>query len=320
MTLKHLYNRKDKSLLLEELNAESFERRAASFYRYTHIENPCDFRNRLYASLYPLNVFGRIYVAKEGINAQLSFPEHFNGKFIETLNTFNELKSIYLNEGLTDGHKAFFKLTIKVKKKIVADGLDDQSLIHAPDAKHLDPMDFHQKLGESDSIVVDVRNDYECDTGHFENALCPKGNTFSQVLPELVNTLKPLKDKNILIYCTGGIRCEKAGKYFKQHGLENVFQLRGGILNYIRTVQNHDVPSKYLGNLFVFDGRMAEKTVVKKISHCEFCDELFDVHSDCANVQCHRLMLQCETCKVRMDACCSSQCQQLLNQDMLKAS
>jgi UPF0176 protein len=306
--MKPLHNIKSRQQLRKELAQEDFQRRVCSFYRYHAIEEPYVFRNSLYRKWEPLKVFGRIYVAHEGINAQISVPQPQWDAFVASLDAFEPTKAIFVNTAVTHANDAFLKLDIKVREKIVADGLQEDIFSISERGQHLDPIAFHEKMSQEDVLVVDTRNDYECEIGHFENALTPTSKTFRDVLPELKEKLAENKDKEILMYCTGGIRCEKASAYFKKHGFTQVYQLQGGIINYLHQTKQKGLSSKFHGSNFVFDGRMAEPIDAQKLGRCITCDAPFDKHVDCANQRCHRLMVQCDQCSQQLHACCSQSC------------
>ena len=312
--MKVLHNQKSREELLRLLKAEDFPRKAASFYRYFHIEDPQTFRDDLYRAWFSLKVFGRVYVSREGINAQLSVPNHEWTSFEASLKRFKDLENVFLNHSLTSGEKAFIKLDVRVRERVVADGLEDLIFETSSPGRSLDPIAFHKALQEKDVVPVDVRNFYECETGRFDKAICPTSEFFSDVLPELKERLTLYRNRKLLLYCTGGIRCEKAGAYLKHEGYENVFQLRGGIINYLRETRKAKIASYFQGNLFVFDGRMAEQTVGKTISHCHQCQKPYDIHSDCAFVECNRLMIQCSNCAEMYNGCCSVECQEILKE------
>lgn len=306
--MRPLYNIYSREELRKQRSAETFVRKICSFYRYTLIDNPTQFRNDLYQAWDKLNIIGRTYIASEGINAQLSVPEPHWEAFLHSLEVFPYTEKMFVNEGLTEGNDAFLKLDVKVRDKIVADGIEEDIFEVSEKGTHLDPLSFHQKLDDPNVIVVDTRNDYECEIGHFENALLPESENFRDVLPELAIKLKDKKKDPILMYCTGGIRCEKASAYFKRHGFENVFQLQGGIINYLRETKKEGLPSKFHGSNFVFDGRMAEPIDEKNLGTCISCGAPYNKHVDCANVRCHKLMVQCENCATSLKSCCSKAC------------
>ena len=148
--------------------------------------------------------------------------------------------------------------------------------------------------------------------GHFKNAVTPDVDTFRDSLDIIEADLKNHKeDKNLVMYCTGGIRCEKASAYFKHKGFKNVFQLEGGIIEYTRQVKEKNLENKFLGQNFVFDDRRAERISEDVVAHCHQCGQPFDVHTNCANEACHLLFIQCDTCKEKMENCCSTACMEI---------
>lgn len=311
--MKQLRNLVERKKLMQQVRNEPFQRKIISFYRYMPIEDPQAFRDELYLTWLPLDILGRIYVAHEGINAQMAIPESKWDAFLETLIKFSILKDIFINEAADQPAYAFFKLDIRSRKKIVVDGLEENVFEKTTPGQHLAPEQFHEMVGQKNTIVVDARNYYECDIGHFENAILPKSKTFSQVLPELEELLEEHRDKNILMYCTGGIRCEKASAFLRSKGFEKVFQLQGGIVNYIKQIKQKFLESKYIGSMYVFDERMAEKSTEEKIGTCQHCKAPHSTHSNCGHIHCHKLMIQCPSCSEKFDGCCSEDCIQKKN-------
>ncbi len=305
---KGLRNKLSKEQALEKLNAESFFRKTVSFYRYVIIDNPEQFRDKLFEKWNALNCLGRIYVAREGINAQMNVPEHHWNDFIKCLHSFQELKEIPLKIAVEDDGKSFFKLTVKVRDQIVADGLAIDEYDVTDVGQHLNAEEWNKAIDEG-AIVVDMRNHYESEIGHFENAICPQSETFKEELPEVKEMLKGKEDKKVLLYCTGGIRCEKTSAYLKHHGFEDVNQLYGGIIDYARQLnEDKKLPNKFKGKNFVFDERLAERISDEVISHCHQCGTLADTHVNCKNVNCNLLFIQCANCQEEHQKCCSSEC------------
>ena len=309
-----LYNKlsaKERTHLIE--TAEK-ERLTLSFYQYAQIGNPNLFRDYLFLHWNPLEVLGRIYVAKEGINGQLSLPAENFETFKEHLDQIDFLKDIRLNIAVEQDNKSFLKLTVKVRDKIVADGLDDETFDVTQKGKHVNAEEFNKLLENENTICVDMRNHYESEIGHFQNAVTSDVDTFRDSLPLIENELAPHKEeKNILMYCTGGIRCEKASAYFKHKGFKKVFQLEGGIIEYARQIKSEDLENKFLGKNFVFDERKGERISKEIISKCHQCGAPSDVHVNCDNQACHLLFIQCESCQEKMKTCCSSDCQDIIN-------
>ena len=307
-----LYNKlssKERATLIDQSNKE---RITLSFYQYAKILDPKPFRDQLFIKWDSLDVLGRIYVANEGVNAQLSIPKENFQEFERHLKSISFFKNTSLNIAFEHDNKSFLKLKIKVRGKIVADGLNDKTFDVTNTGIHLDAVEFNKIAKKEDSIIVDMRNHYESEIGHFKNAIKPDVNTFRESLDLIENDLKNHKeDKNLIMYCTGGIRCEKASAYFKHKGFKNVFQLKGGIIEYAKQVTDKKLKNNFIGKNFVFDERRAEKISEDIISQCHQCGSAFDIHTNCANDACHLLFIQCKDCKNKMNNCCSDKCKQI---------
>jgi len=303
-----LYNRVNRDVLKNKIKEDNTPRTTISFYRYVILHNVQLTRDKLFTDFSELGILGRIYVAHEGINAQFSVPTNNLQNLIDYLNTDERFKNMPLKIAVEDDGKSFYKLAIKVRNKIVADGLDDDSYDVTNVGKHLTAKEFNNAMENTDTIVVDMRNQYESEIGHFKGAITPDVDTFREELPLVVNQLKDKKDKKILLYCTGGIRCEKASAYFKHHGFEDVNQLHGGIIDYAKQVKEQALENKFVGKNFVFDDRLGETISGEVISKCHQCGNAADTHTNCANAECHLLFIQCESCKQKMKNCCSNRC------------
>lgn len=308
-----LYNKYDKSTLRKKLEQENFKRRTLSFYRYVILENTEALRDELYDEWQSLGVLGRVYIAREGINAQVSVPEHNFEIFSAKLYQREAFKDIPFKTAVEDDSKSFLKLIVRIKQKIVADGLNDDAFDVTNVGKHLTAKEFNEAMESEDTIVVDMRNQYESEVGHFENAICPDVDTFKEELPHVLEELQDKKDKKILLYCTGGIRCEKASAYFKHHGFEDVNQLHGGIIDYVRQIREEGLPSRFIGKNFVFDDRLGERITPDVIASCHQCGKPCDNHTNCANDDCHLLFIQCDACKEKFENCCTPACQEIIH-------
>ena len=309
MQLYNTLSAKERAELIEKAGKD---RLTLSFYQYAKIKNPQEFRDQLFIVWDKLDVLGRIYVAIEGINGQLSLPADRFNEFKTHLDTIDFLKDIRLNIAVEQDNMSFLKLKVKVRNKIVADGLNDNTFDVTNKGVHVGAEKFNELIEDKKTVLVDMRNHYESEIGHFKNAVTPDVDTFRESLDIIENDLKDHKeDKNLVMYCTGGIRCEKASAYFKHKGFKNIYQLEGGIIEYTRQVKDQDLDNKFMGQNFVFDDRRAERISDDVIAQCHQCGESFDVHTNCANDACHLLFIQCEKCKQEMDNCCSTTCKDI---------
>ncbi|WP_223550200.1 rhodanese-related sulfurtransferase [Aestuariivivens sp. NBU2969] len=309
MQLYNTLSAKERARLIDNAGQH---RLTLSFYKYAKIGNPQVFRDHLFITWQALDVLGRIYVAYEGVNAQLSLPADRFNEFKNHLDSIGFLKDVRLNIAVEQHNKSFLKLKVKVRKKIVADGLNDDTFDVTNKGIHLGAKAFNKLIEDESTVLVDMRNHYESEIGHFKNALTPDVDTFRESLDIIEADLKEHKEtKKLVMYCTGGIRCEKASAYFKHKGFKNVYQLEGGIIEYTRQVKEQALENKFLGQNFVFDDRRAERISDDVIANCHQCGEPFDVHTNCANDACHLLFIQCDQCKKEMNNCCSTTCKEI---------
>ncbi len=307
-----LHNRVSKKELKEKLLQEQESRSTISFYRYVHIDTPNDFRDMLYKAFSALSIFGRIYIAQEGINAQISIPKKNVDAFKNLLDNIAELKNLRLNIAVDDTGKSFWVLTIKVKKFIVADNINDEKFDASQTGAYLNAEAFNEITSDANTIVVDMRNHYEFEVGHFKEAIEIPSDSFRQQLPMAVDMLTPHKDKNIVMYCTGGIRCEKASAYLLHKGFKNVYHLEGGIIHYVNQAKEQQLENKFIGKNFVFDDRLGERITNDVIAQCHQCGAPCDTHINCANEGCHLLFIQCSNCATTYNHCCSHACANII--------
>ncbi|WP_027376590.1 oxygen-dependent tRNA uridine(34) hydroxylase TrhO [Kaistella palustris] len=311
MQLYNTLSAEERAQLIDEAGKQ---RLTLSFYAYAKISDPKRFRDELFIAWNALDALGRIYVAHEGINAQMSIPADNLEDFRKTLEVYDFMKGIRLNVAIEHDDHSFLKLTIKVRHKIVADGLNDETFDVTNKGIHLKAQEFNNLLEDPNTIVVDFRNHYESEVGHFEGAITPDVETFRESLPIINEQLQDFKeDKNLLMYCTGGIRCEKASAYFKHQGFKNVYQLEGGIIEYTRQIKEENIESKFIGKNFVFDHRLGERITDDIVSQCHQCGKPCDNHTNCANDGCHLLFIQCDDCKAAMENCCSTECLDIIH-------
>ncbi len=311
MQLYNKLNAEERRYLIEEAGDD---RLTVSFYQYHQIENTEIFRNHLFIAWNELDVLGRIYVANEGINAQLSVPAVNFDAFKKHLDSIDFLNDIRINVAVEQDDYSFLKLKVKIRDKIVADGLNDKSFDVTDKGVHLNADEFNKVISDDDTFLIDMRNHYESEIGHFEGAWTPDVDTFRDSLPLILDEIKGQEDeKNIVMYCTGGIRCEKASAYLKHQGFKKVYQLEGGIIEYTRQVKAEGLENKFIGKNFVFDNRLAERISEDIISSCHQCGDECDNHTNCLNVDCNLLFIQCADCKKKMENCCSNDCIEIIH-------
>ena len=308
-----LHNRISNKELKDKLYQENFPRTTISFYRYFNIQDPTLFRDDLYKGLNELQVFGRIYVATEGINAQISVPTHLFENYKAYLYSIPGLDGVRLNIAVNDNGKSFWVLRIKTRNKIVADGIEDSSFSMENKGKYVNAVQMNALLSSPETIVIDMRNHYEYEVGHFTNAIEIPSDTFREQLPMAADMMKEQKDKNIIMYCTGGIRCEKASAYMLHNGFKNVFHLEGGIINYANQIKEAALESQFKGKNFVFDDRLGEKITEDIISKCHQCGSPCDTHTNCKNDGCHLLFIQCPSCAETYAGCCTQACTDIVH-------
>lgn len=303
-----LVNRIDKKVLKERLKNEGIKRKTVSFYRYVTIPNPLSLRDELFKRWSEFNCFGRIYLANEGINAQMSVPEAAWDDFVSHLQSLPYFKDVPFKHAVDGNGKSFYKLIVKVRDKIVADGINDPAFNPSDTGKYLSAKEFNEAIEKEDTIVIDMRNHYESEVGRFDRAFCPDADTFREELPLVIDHLKGQEDKKIVMYCTGGIRCEKASAYFKHKGFKDVNHLRGGIIQYAKEIKEQQLDSKFRGVNFVFDERIGERITPDVLSKCHQCGKPCDTHVNCKNDDCHLLFIQCPDCAESMKGCCTPEC------------
>lgn len=303
-------NKLSKEECKAKLEAEDFERTTLSFYRYVSVENPLELRDQLFLEWEEIGVLGRVYLATEGINAQVSVPTHNLQKFRDSLESHPEFKDQFLNIAL-EQNDSFIKLCIKVKRVILADGIPEGEFDLKNPGKHLTAPEVNELI-ESGATVIDMRNHYESRIGKFEGAIVPDCDTFEEEVPMVLEMLEGKQDENILLYCTGGIRCEKVSSYYKKKGFKNVHQIRGGIINYAKECKEMGLESKFKGANFVFDERLAERITEDVLAECDQCHVSCDTYTNCKNLACNLLFIQCSSCAEKTEGTCTPECQSVL--------
>lgn len=278
-----------------------------AYYYFTQLEDPHLEVARHREFCEGKDIRCRVYISEEGINGQMSASKEASQLYQEWLKSDSRFEGVVFKIHHHLEH-AFPRTIIKYRKQLVAmDVPVDMSLT----GEHVPPARWKEMLEKRDdnTLILDVRNDYEWEIGHFDGAELPKLETFRE-FPNYARKLKDEwdpKETKVMMCCTGGIRCELYSALLKKEGFENVFQLEGGIINY-GLKEGHD---KWRGKLFVFDDRLAvsidEKTE-EVISHCKHCGALSDVYYNCASMDCNELFLSCPECAERLKGCCSETC------------
>ncbi|WP_186821872.1 rhodanese-related sulfurtransferase [Buchnera aphidicola] len=307
--MSNLYNRISKKELKKKMLFNKEPRFVVSFYKYFLIKNTKEFRDEIYKNFYEYNVLGRVYVANEGINAQISIPVKFYFLVKNLLYNFTpELNDLFINKSLNHDSQAFSVLSIKIKKNIVNDGITNPLFNSKNVGIYIKSKQVNTMLNDRKTIFIDMRNSYEYQIGHFPNAIEIKSQTFREQLKKVIQIMDYAKNKNIVMYCTGGIRCEKASAWMHFNGFKYVYHLKGGILGYVHDAKKNGLPILFEGSNFVFDNRMIEKISDKIISFCKQCAKPSDRYVNCSFDLCHLLFIQCENCAIDFKNCCSLKC------------
>lgn len=281
------------------------------FYKYVNIENPEKFMKEHLAYCKELGLLGRILVANEGINGSVCGTEEQTETYKKHMLADGRFNGMQFKEDLGTMYP-FKKMVIKIKPEIVRFGVDVDL---KNTGKHISPEEF-LKLYENkeDVVILDARNNYEWKAGKFRDAVTLDIENFRD-FPQATDKLAHLKDKKVVMYCTGGIRCEKASAYLVEKGFRDVSQLDGGILTFAKKYPD----TTWEGTCFVFDKRLisAVNTTGSPITNCEICDEVCDLHRNCKT--CNKLIVCCPNCKIKMNGCCSDWCLDHLQKKILNS-
>ncbi|MDN4522862.1 rhodanese-related sulfurtransferase [Fictibacillus fluitans] len=279
------------------------------FYKYIAIEDPEEFVSSHLEFCKSIGLKGRIWVAKEGINGTVSGTIEQTTEYMNHMKQDERFQDMVYKIEESDTH-AFKKMKVRLKKEIVNLSLEDDVNPNELTGKHLTPKEFYEALQQEDVVILDARNTYEYDLGHFKGAIRPDIENFRD-LPEWVReNLDQFKDKKVLTYCTGGIRCEKFSGFLLKEGLQNVSQLQGGIISY-----GYDPEVKgdlWDGKCYVFDERTSVQVnragTEKVVGKCYHCGNPEERYVKCGNPECNKHLLMCEPCEHEHKRACSTDC------------
>jgi len=281
------------------------EYRVLLYYKYVKVENPGLFVDSHLKWCMQNDIRGRVFIAEEGINGTVSGKVNNIEKYKSCLRRIPEFRDIVFKEDEENQH-AFFTIYVRLKNEIVNSNLKSQLPLNS--GKRLSPeelLNFYES--DKDFIIIDARNTYESNIGKFTNAITPDIQNFRQ-WPSVAEKLKDYKDKTIVTYCTGGIRCEKASAYLVEQGFKDVYQLDGGIVTYAKKFPD----TYWQGGVFVFDERRVvepnNNPALKYISECYFCGTPTAYYINCHNLDCDKIIVSCHKCKIENDYCCSEEC------------
>ena len=277
------------------------------FYKYVNLDRPEQIMDEHLQWCLSHDIKGRVFLAKEGVNGTVSAANENIEQYKKHLTGYPVFSDIRFKEDDVDEH-AFKKMHVRLKKEIVNGDFQDVSVENG--GKRLTPEELLKFYEEGkDFLIVDARNWYESKIGRFKNAITPPMKNFRE-WKKVVNELKDYKNKTVVTYCTGGIRCEKASAYMIEQGFKDVYQLDGGIFNFIKKY-----PDTYWeGGMFVFDERRVinpnTKEGLKHIAGCYFCGKPTSYYINCHNVDCDKIIVSCHECKVENEYCCSEECRE----------
>lgn len=274
------------------------------YYCYTPLDNPEQFRDEHHRLCLELDLRGRIIVAAEGLNGTVSGTTENCAAYMASVKADPRFDALEFKVDDVPAH-TFQKLHVRVKPEIVHSSLRHVRP-HEKTGQHLSPEEFKALKDRDDVVVVDVRSDYEYNLGRFKNAVTLDIENFRD-FPDRMERLKEFKDKKILTYCTGGVKCEKASAFLLEQGFENVYQLHGGIIKYGIEAGGED----FDGQCYVFDNRVAvdvNRVNPTVISRCHHCQEPSARLINCANPHCNAHLPLCDACGEQLQGACSEAC------------
>ncbi|HKI45331.1 MAG TPA: rhodanese-related sulfurtransferase [Balneolales bacterium] len=276
------------------------------YYKFTHIEEPQAFREKHISLCRELGILGRIYISHEGLNGTVAAAETQIELYKTKLRQEPGFEDISFKQEKTKSIP-FEKLKVKIRQEIVALKSDIPIDPSKDGQGYLEPHEWRKMIeSDEDFVMIDVRNNYESQVGHFEGALTPDLDNFYD-FPKWIDDFGIDKNKKILMYCTGGIRCEKFSILMRNKGYADVYQLHGGILNY----KHEQNGAHFKGKCFVFDDRLTVPVNPEDsdpLTKCEITGTPCDTYINCANMECNRLFICSEEGARLMDGCCSEEC------------
>lgn len=287
-------------------------RKILLFYKYVEIEDPIKIKEWQFELCKKLNLKGRIIIASEGINGTVGGLAQSTNDYIRAMQESPIFSDIDFKE--SDGIEDDFpRMQVIVKKEIVKLGIDPKEVRASMGAVHLTPQETHEMLlnKPSDLVILDGRNGYESKIGAFQEAIKPQINYFREFPKYIEENISLFKDKKVLMYCTGGIRCERASACLKLAGVEQVYQIKGGIHRYIEKYPN----GFFRGKNYVFDGRISAKVNDDILSNCDICNIPCDDYTSCINAKCNKQITICAPCREKLTNTCSKSCFELVSQN-----
>ncbi len=280
------------------------------YYKYVFIQYPNALMKWHRELCTQLELTGRIVLAHEGVNATVGGSQEHIEQYKEAVSKHPLFGGIDFKE--SPGDAGYFpRMRIVVKNEIVHLGIDPTAVTTHTTGIHLKPSQVHELIQRKpkDLVILDARNEFESKVGKFTDAITPPIQHFRELPAYIDNNLEQFKDKEVLMYCTGGIRCERASAYLNLKGVaKQVYQIEGGIARYIEQYPD----GHFRGKNYVFDGRVTVKVNNDILSSCELCATTCDEYNNCLNASCNKHFICCKQCSIKYGNCCSANCQELL--------
>jgi len=285
------------------------------FYKYVDIQYPHQILKWQKTTATDLGLKGRIILAHEGINGILSGSKESVDQYIQLMNEHELFGGIdfKISTGACGYHP---RLRIVIKDEIVHFGVDTTKITAKMGGKHLTPEQTHALFENKpdDLIILDTRNDYESKIGTFKDAITPDIRNFRDLPEYLDNNIDQFKDKKVLMFCTGGVRCERATAYLKEKDVaQEVYQIEGGIERYVKKFPD----GFFRGKNYVFDGRVSVRINNDILANCELCSVACDDYNNCMNASCNKQFIACTPCAQKYNGTCCTKCMELVEQKLV---